>query len=152
MITFIDVLLQYSTAKSVLIVVPINTIQNWANEFNRWCPPDNPNIEYKRAFQLYILNETSKKATQRARIVQSWSETGGVLILGYEMFRLLVTRKSPQTNASAKNSNAAKSPAIRPATPVIVDLEEEEKNSEAMEGTLARVPHGSRRAALQPLT
>ncbi len=113
----------------MLIVVPINTIQNWLNEFNRWCPIDDPNIEYKRSFQLYILNETSKKFTQRSKMVQSWSQTGGALIMGYEMFRLLVTKK----NSSSTKTN--KSTIAQPPTPVVVDLEEEEKNFETMEGT-----------------
>jgi RAD54-like protein 2 len=104
------------------------------NEFNRWCPVDNPNIEHKRLFQLYILNETTKKFTQRAKIVQNWSQTGGALILGYEMFRLMVTKKNSQTNSSTKNNNANKSIISRPVTPVVVDLEEEEKNFETMEG------------------
>jgi RAD54-like protein 2 len=135
-IAFIDTLLQYTTAKTVLIVVPINTIQNWLNEFNRWCPINDPNIEYKRLFQLYILNETSKKFTQRAKIVQNWSQTGGALILGYEMFRLMVMKKtSSQTNSSStKTNNANKLMISRPATPIVVDLEEEEKNFETMEG------------------
>jgi hypothetical protein len=100
-------------------------MQNWLNEFNRWCPVDNPNIEYKRSFQLYILNETSKKFTQRAKMVQSWSQSGGTLVMGYEMFRLLVAKKSSSTKQNNKS---------RPSTPVIVDLEEEEKNFETMEG------------------
>ena len=126
-ITFIDVLLRYTTAKSVLIVVPINTIQNWLHEFNHWCPIDNPEFEYKRSFQLYILNETTKKSIQRIQMVQKWSQTGGTLIMGYEMFRLLVTKKNPTKTPNRSNVN-------RPSTPVVVvDLEEEEKNFETME-------------------
>ena len=117
--------MRYTTAKSVLIVVPINTIQNWGNEFNRWCPIDNSDIEYKRLFQLYILNETSKKFTQRSKIVQNWSQTGGTLILGYEMFRLLVTKKLTTTKTNTKTIISQ---------PIVVDLEEEEKNFETMEG------------------
>ncbi|CAF4254664.1 unnamed protein product, partial [Rotaria sp. Silwood2] len=132
-ITFINILLEHKIAKSVLIVVPINTIQNWLNEFNRWCPLNNPNIKYKRLFQLYMLNETSKKFTQRAKLVQNWFQTGGALILGYEMFRLMVMKKNSQTNSSTKNTNTNKSIIARPATPVVVDLEEEEKNFETME-------------------
>ena len=120
--------MQHTTAKSVLIVVPINTIQNWLNEFNRWCPVDDPTIEYKRSFQLYILNETSKKITQRSKLVQDWSQTGGALIIGYEMFRLLVTKKNP---SSTKPNRSMGSQLV---TPIIVDLEEEEKNSETMQG------------------
>ncbi|CAM4935936.1 unnamed protein product [Rotaria socialis] len=125
-IAFINTLLQHTIAKSVLIVVPINTIQNWLNEFNRWCPLNHSDIEYKRSFELYLINETSKKFTQRAKIVQNWSQTGGALILGYEMFRLMVIKKNSTTKTSKAN-------ALRPITPVVVDLEEEEKNFEAME-------------------
>jgi RAD54-like protein 2 len=99
------------------------------NEFNRWCPVDNPNIEYKRLFQLYILNETSKKFSQRIKMVQNWSQTGGALIMGYEMFRLLVTKKNSSTTTKTN-----KTVVTQPATPVVVDLEEEEKNFETMEG------------------
>lgn len=82
---------------------------------------------------MYILNETSKKFTQRAKIVQNWSQSGGTLIMGYEMFRLLVTKKNPTTKANSTNN---KSLVARPATPVVVDLEEEEKNFETMEGKI----------------
>jgi hypothetical protein len=50
------------------------------------------------------------------------------------MFRLMVIKKNPQTSSSTKNNNTNKSIISRPATPIIVDLEEEEKNFETMEG------------------
>lgn len=129
-ISFIEVLLRATTVKSILIVVPINTIQNWLNEFQRWCPIDDPNIDFKRPFQLYILNDSSKKFSQRSRIVKNWSETGGVLLIGYEMFRLLVTKKAVP-NKFSSNSRASSSQTM---PPVLVDLEEEEKNSDSCEG------------------
>ena len=39
-ISFIDVFLRITPAKSVLCIVPINTIQNWANEFKNWLPDE----------------------------------------------------------------------------------------------------------------
>ncbi|UJR26103.1 hypothetical protein I4U23_007449 [Adineta vaga] len=133
-ITFIDVFLRYTTAKSVLIVVPINTIQNWANEFNRWCPVDDPTIGYKRPYQLYILNETSKKFEQRAKIVRNWSQTGGTMIIGYEMFRLMVTKKTPQTSTSTRTTNRIKTMnASSPSTSLFPDDEEDEKTFETIE-------------------
>lgn len=78
---------------------------------------------------MYILNETSKKFTQRTKIVQNWSLSGGVLIMGYEMFRLLVTTKKNSTTATNKTNKISQSP-------IIVDLEEEEKNFETMEGKI----------------
>ncbi len=129
--------MRHTTAKSVLIVVPINTIQNWVSEFNRWCPLDNPNIEYKRPYQLYILNETSKKFAQRAKILQNWSQTGGTLIIGYEMFRLIVTKKTPQMSASTKTANNNKITNIAsPTASLFLDVEEEEKSFETMEGKI----------------
>ncbi|CAF0812565.1 unnamed protein product [Adineta ricciae] len=133
-ITFIDIFLRHTTAKSILVVVPINTIQNWANEFNRWCPIDDPNVGYTRPYQLYILNETSKKFVQRAKIVQNWAQTGGTLIIGYEMFRLLVTKKPMQMSTSMKTTNSMKTMNIpSPTASVFQDGEEEEKNFDTME-------------------
>jgi SNF2 family DNA or RNA helicase len=117
----IDVFFRYTTSNSVLIVAPINTIQNWENEFHRWCPSDDPNLDYKRPYCLYVLNELSKKSSQRTQIIRHWSKTGGTMIIGYEMFRSLVTRK----NASTK--------AIRAHNSIEFDLEEEEKNLEEVD-------------------
>ncbi|CAF0776750.1 unnamed protein product [Didymodactylos carnosus] len=129
-IAFIDTLLRHTVAKCVLIVVPINTIQNWVNEFKRWTPEEliiNDYV-YKRPFSLYILNEIAKKLEHRAKIIQNWSVNGGVLILGYEMFRLMVTRKGANargTNKKKRNNN------LHIQQPVFVDLEEE-KNVDAL--------------------
>jgi len=37
-ISFVDVFLRHTGAKTVLIIVPVNTLQNWVNEFNMWLP------------------------------------------------------------------------------------------------------------------
>jgi len=49
--------------------------------------------------------------------------------MGYEMFRLMVTKKSSQTSTSTKTTNISS-----PMTPLTIDLEEEDKNLETMEG------------------
>ena len=38
MISFSDVFLRYTEGKKVLIIVPVNTLQNWLHEFNMWLP------------------------------------------------------------------------------------------------------------------
>lgn len=37
-ISFIDVFMKHTEAKLVLVVVPVNTLQNWQAEFNYWLP------------------------------------------------------------------------------------------------------------------
>ena len=38
-IAFIEVFLRCTSAKHVLCVVPVNTLQNWIGEFDHWVPP-----------------------------------------------------------------------------------------------------------------
>ena len=39
-ISFIDIFMRNTDNKRALIVVPVNTLQNWQSEFNRWLPPN----------------------------------------------------------------------------------------------------------------
>lgn len=38
-ISFCDVFLRHTNARTVLCIMPINTLQNWLAEFNMWLPP-----------------------------------------------------------------------------------------------------------------
>ena len=38
MISFVDCFLRHTKANRVLIIVPVNTLQNWAHEFDQWVP------------------------------------------------------------------------------------------------------------------
>ena len=38
MIAFVDCFLRHTEANRVLIIVPVNTLQNWAHEFDQWVP------------------------------------------------------------------------------------------------------------------
>jgi len=80
-IAFVDVFLRHTNARSVLIIVPVNTLQNWVAEFDMWLPAatqsagcrdpgmrDLENIR-PRSFTLYILNESMKTNTARAKVV-----------------------------------------------------------------------------------
>uniref|UniRef100_A0A1I8HLN3 Helicase ATP-binding domain-containing protein n=1 Tax=Macrostomum lignano TaxID=282301 RepID=A0A1I8HLN3_9PLAT len=88
--------------KSVLIIVPINTIQNWVAEFNHWLPVDEaacPDEADKRKFALHVISDSCKTMT-----ASQWQEAGGVLLLGYEMFRLLL-QKRYKTGGGGGNSS-----------------------------------------------
>lgn len=132
-ISFIDILLRHTGAKTVLAIVPVNTLQNWLAEFNLWLPaaeslpPDtDPAQVLPRIFKVHILNDEHKTTVARAKVVEEWTRDGGVLLMGYEMYRLLSLKKSFVTGRKRKSK--------KPAGPVIIDLDEEDRQQELMKG------------------
>ena len=71
---FSEVFLRNTKAKTVLIIVPINTIQNWVSEFNSWLPPVIPTDHnhddpvHPRSFHLHVLNDNTKDFNSRSRV------------------------------------------------------------------------------------
>ena len=63
--------MRYTPARHTLCVVPVNTLQNWMNEFDRWLPANqNPasshltdllpmDTQY-RTFGLFLLSESAR--------------------------------------------------------------------------------------------
>ena len=73
---FSEVFLRHTPGKTVLIIVPINTIQNWVAEFNSWLPSE-PAVQAQgqhdlpvqpRSFILHVLNDTTKDINSRFRV------------------------------------------------------------------------------------
>ena len=86
LISFMDVFLRKTDAKTVLCIVPVNTLQNWVAEFNMWLPtakdlkekftPDVAPDVQTREFGLHIVNDNLKTNVARANVV------GACLFLG----------------------------------------------------------------------
>ncbi|XP_015246071.1 PREDICTED: helicase ARIP4-like [Cyprinodon variegatus] len=132
-ISFIDILLRNTEAHTVLAIVPVNTLQNWLTEFNLWLPPQealppdtDPTFVTGRMFKVHILNDEHKTTVARAKVVEEWSRDGGVLLMGYEMYRLLTMKKSFVMGKKRKTK--------KPTGPVIIDLDEEDRQQELMKG------------------
>ncbi|XP_076240045.1 uncharacterized protein LOC143182745 [Calliopsis andreniformis] len=85
-ITLIHTLLTYEKTgvRTIMIVCPLSTVLNWVNEFNLWLK----DIENYDDIEIYELTKL-KKNIERKYQLESWQRTGGVLIIGYEMFRNL---------------------------------------------------------------
>lgn len=86
--------------------MPINTLQNWMAEFNMWLPteeamPNSPLTAHgevrPRNFNLHVLNDSHKTLAARHKVIRAWRSGGGVLLIGYEQFRLLSLRKHPKS-------------------------------------------------------
>ncbi|KAL3319762.1 hypothetical protein Ciccas_001555 [Cichlidogyrus casuarinus] len=61
-ITFIELLYRYTEAQHTLIIVPINTLQNWIAEFNKWLPLENRNFSTPE-----VKKVTSKRKTKEEK-------------------------------------------------------------------------------------
>ncbi|ERL90914.1 hypothetical protein D910_08258, partial [Dendroctonus ponderosae] len=86
-ITLVHTLLTHqdkTKVKKVMVVSPVNTVLNWISEFKRWIP-DNDEFE---VYEL-VTCRTSAINQERSYTVKYWHENGGVLIIGYNMFRNL---------------------------------------------------------------
>ncbi|XP_058466694.1 uncharacterized protein LOC131439558 [Malaya genurostris] len=113
LVCFCDIFLRHTSSKTVLIIMPINTLQNWLNEFNTWLPEDPENSPLKnhgdvrsRNFKIFILNDSHKTLKSRAKVVLEWAKSGGVLLIGYEMYRLLSQKKMTKKKKKKKGESA----------------------------------------------
>ncbi|BFZ10339.1 hypothetical protein BsWGS_13379 [Bradybaena similaris] len=128
LVSFIDIFLRCAGGKRVLCIVPINTLQNWLAEFNYWLPPaerlhPEDDMTQSRSFPLYIINDSMKTTSSRAAVVEKWKNSGGALVVGYEMFRLLSSKKAAPSRAKNRS---------RKAKQEVIDVEEEDKNKSLM--------------------
>ncbi|XP_068181353.1 transcriptional regulator ATRX [Antennarius striatus] len=85
-VTFLHTLLlceklEFTTA---LVVCPLNTVLNWLNEFEKW----QHGMKDEESLEVTEL-ATVKRPQERAYALQRWQEDGGVMIMGYEMYRNL---------------------------------------------------------------
>lgn len=70
----------------VLVVCPLSTVLNWKSEFKKWLPSEDD-------FGVFEL-VNAKQNSERSFYVKEWQRCGGVMILGYDMFRNLSNEKS----------------------------------------------------------
>ncbi|CAK1553583.1 unnamed protein product [Leptosia nina] len=108
-VCFCDIFLRHTSSKTVLCIMPINTLQNWVAEFNMWLPVDAANSPLAahgevrtRTFPIYVLNDSHKTLQMRAKVVKDWTTTGGVLMIGYELYRLLSMKKDKKPRKKKK--------------------------------------------------
>ncbi|KAM9309579.1 transcriptional regulator ATRX isoform 2-T2 [Pholidichthys leucotaenia] len=85
-VTFLHTLLLCETLdfSTALVVCPLNTVLNWLNEFEKW----QEGLKDEESLEVTEL-ATVKRPQERAYALQRWQEMGGVMIMGYEMYRNL---------------------------------------------------------------
>ncbi|XP_063751785.1 transcriptional regulator ATRX-like isoform X2 [Eleginops maclovinus] len=98
MVTFLNTVLLSENLKfrTALVVCPLNTILNWVNEFKKW--QSNMGQDKVKVTEL----ATVKHPPERIRALLRWKSEGGVMIMGYEMFRILSVAKKITDEESRK--------------------------------------------------
>lgn len=111
-VSFCDVFLRYTEARTVLCIMPINTLQNWLAEFNMWLPADVSASHLAahgevrpRTFPIFVLNDLQKSIVARAKVIAQWSKEGGVLLIGYELYRQLSLQRPRRSRKTKKKLN-----------------------------------------------
>ncbi|KAK0152944.1 Transcriptional regulator ATRX [Merluccius polli] len=82
-VTFLHTMLQSRILRfrTALVVCPLNTILNWVAEFKKW----QEGMGTDRVMVTELA--TVKNAHGRLGALQRWQREGGVMIIGYEMYR-----------------------------------------------------------------
>jgi hypothetical protein len=83
-VSFIYMFMQEKHGTSILIACPKVVIRNWRNEFEKWL-----SLCKLEPITCYCMDDSTKKQ-DRGKVVKNWKENGGVLIISYEMYSILV--------------------------------------------------------------
>ena len=91
-------------------------------------PTANPELFRCRNFRIFVLNDALKNLGMRAKVINDWKEQGGVLLMGYELYRQLATKK-PRKPKKKKKKGEPELPNMP-----IVDIEEEDESKKILDG------------------
>ncbi|KAM9788539.1 LOW QUALITY PROTEIN: transcriptional regulator ATRX-like [Neosynchiropus ocellatus] len=108
-VTFLNTVLLSKSLnfRSALIVCPLNTVLNWVSEFKKWQktlgvervmvsdaePQTKGEVVNQPLLQVSQL-ATKKSPSERVQALRFWKADGGVMIMGYEMYRNLAMQKN----------------------------------------------------------
>ena len=125
-----------SGVKRVLILTPVNTLYNWRNELERWIPTYDYGVSVEHTHthththacmdahalthihtrmhalhthththtQVYLMNVPG--IANRVKKLKRWHHYGGIMFIGYDMFRNLASGKAKNCRQKAKDDLA----------------------------------------------
>ncbi|XP_053230448.1 transcriptional regulator ATRX isoform X8 [Podarcis raffonei] len=88
--------------RTALVVCPLNTALNWLNEFEKW----QEGLEDDEKLEVCEL-ATVKRPQERSYLLQRWQDEGGVMIIGYEMYRNLAQGRNVKSRKLKEIFNKA---------------------------------------------
>lgn len=112
-----------------LVLCPSAVVQNWADEFALWAPKD-----HHLGSIWEIISGGNVEIEERFDVIMTWAEEGGVLIISYDLFRILVTNKSTRPThriLSDEQHELAKDALLNRPTIVVADEAHKLKNEKS---------------------
>jgi SNF2 family DNA or RNA helicase len=70
-----------------LVLCPTSLVDNWNDEFNLWTPPS----AMEHLGDVFPIH-AKLKPKERFNVISNWVEQGGILIVGYSLFRDMIMR------------------------------------------------------------
>ncbi|KAL5566846.1 hypothetical protein UlMin_030010 [Ulmus minor] len=80
--------------RTALIVVPVNVLHNWRQEFLKWKPSE------VKPLRVFMLEDVSRE--RRGELLAKWRAKGGVFLIGYSAFRNLSLFKNVKDRNTAR--------------------------------------------------
>ncbi|KAF9943167.1 hypothetical protein BGZ67_004946 [Mortierella alpina] len=71
-------------AGRVLLLMPPTVLQNWIEEFKKWIP-----VRERHVVHVHRLPQRNPTFSARTAVMEEWYSGGGVLLMGYNLFREL---------------------------------------------------------------
>ncbi|KAG4028266.1 hypothetical protein MFRU_023g01010 [Monilinia fructicola] len=110
-----------------IILCPPGLIANWMDELLTWSPDD--------ILGDFRQIESASTPMSRLRTINDWFHDGGILLIGYEMFRSFITEPKPKSNQPKapldKKLELAKTQLLEGPNIVVADEAHKMKNSKS---------------------
>lgn len=75
--------------RTVILVVPVNTLANWKNEFTKWFVNVNPKV--------FVCTPSEVEVYARKALISKWMSTGGIFLVSSKTFANLVSGNGQET-------------------------------------------------------
>ena len=126
-----------------LILCPPSLIDNWRDEILMWSPTEHL-LGHLRTVT------TNLNLERRLREIREWSRFGGVLVIGYEMFRSLIVNKTAkgQNKLDESQHAQAQDDLLNSASIIVADEAHKMKNTDSSLAQVAKRLKSTSRVAL----